>query len=126
MFVDPGDGYLACGWIGKGRLAEVDAIVAAAEAVLARRHTLLGRNVVVTAGPTFEDLDPVRFIGNRSSGRMGYAIAGELARRGAAVTLITGPTTIDLPAVAVGDSRAVGRRRCIAPCWTRCRRPTRW
>ncbi len=83
MFVDPGEGYLACGWIGKGRLAEADAIVAAAEAVLARRQTLLGRNVVVTAGPTFEDLDPVRFIGNRSSGRMGYAIAGELARRGA-------------------------------------------
>ena len=100
MFVDPGDGYLACGWIGKGRLAEVDAIVAAAEAVLARRHTLLGRSVVVTAGPTYEDLDPVRFIGNRSSGRMGYAIAGELARRGARVTLITGPTTIELPAVA--------------------------
>ena len=100
MFVDPGDGYLACGWIGKGRLAEVDAIVAAAEAVLARRHTLLGRSVVVTAGPTYEDLDPVRFIGNRSSGRMGYAIAGELARRGARVTLITGPTTIELPAGA--------------------------
>ena len=59
----------------------------------------------MTAGPTFEDLDPVRFIGNRSSGRMGYAIAGELARRGATVTLITGPTAIDLPAVAVGDSR---------------------
>jgi len=99
-FVDPGEGYLACGWIGKGRLAEVDAIVAAAEAVLARRQTLAGRTVLVTAGPTLEDLDPVRFIGNRSSGRMGYAIAAELTRRGAAVTLITGPTTIDLPPVA--------------------------
>jgi phosphopantothenoylcysteine decarboxylase/phosphopantothenate--cysteine ligase len=99
-FVDPGEGYLACGWIGKGRLAEVDAIVAAAEAVLARRQTLAGRTVLVTAGPTLEDLDPVRFIGNRSSGRMGYAIAAELTRRGAAVILITGPTTIDLPAVA--------------------------
>ena len=99
-FVEPGDGYLACGWMGKGRLAEPDAIVAAAETVLGRGHTLAGRKVVVTAGPTFEDLDPVRFIGNRSSGRMGYAIAGELARRGAAVTLITGPTTIELPAVA--------------------------
>ena len=97
-FVDPGDGYLACGWIGKGRLAEPEAIVAAADALLTRGHALLGRNVVVTAGPTFEDLDPVRFIGNRSSGRMGYAIAGELARRGAAVTLITGPTAIELPA----------------------------
>ena len=82
QFVEPGDGYLACGWIGKGRLAETDVIVAAAEEVLARGRKLQGRTVVVTAGPTFEDLDPVRFIGNRSSGRMGYAIAGELARRG--------------------------------------------
>jgi phosphopantothenoylcysteine decarboxylase / phosphopantothenate---cysteine ligase len=96
-FVDPGDGYLACGWIGKGRLAEPDAIVAAADAMLTRGTALLGRNVVVTAGPTFEDLDPVRFIGNRSSGRMGYAIGGELARRGAAVTLISGPTAIEPP-----------------------------
>lgn len=99
-FVDPGEGYLACGWIGKGRLAEVDAIVAAAEAVLVRGQQLQGKRIVVTAGPTFEDLDPVRFIGNRSSGRMGYAIAGELARRGAAVTLITGPTSLDVPEVA--------------------------
>jgi len=99
-FVDPGDGYLACGWIGKGRLAEVDAIVAAAEAVVGRDQHLLGRNIVVTAGPTFEDLDPVRFIGNRSSGKMGYAIAGELARRGASVTLITGPTALEVPGVA--------------------------
>jgi len=96
-FVDPGDGYLACGWIGKGRLAEPEAIVEAAEAILSRGRSMLGRKVVVTAGPTFEDLDPVRFIGNRSSGRMGYAIAGELAKRGANVTLITGPTSIELP-----------------------------
>jgi phosphopantothenoylcysteine decarboxylase/phosphopantothenate--cysteine ligase len=99
-FVEPGSGYLACGWIGKGRLAEPDVIVEAAEAVLAGGRTLEGRKVVVTAGPTVEDLDPVRFIGNRSSGRMGYAIAAEAARRGAAVTLISGPTTIDLPNVA--------------------------
>jgi len=97
-FVDPGDGYLACGWVGKGRLAEPEAIVAAAEAMLARRQTLAGKRVVVTAGPTFEDLDPVRFIGNRSSGRMGYAIASELVSRGADVTLITGPTSLDAPA----------------------------
>ena len=112
-FVDPGDGYLACGWIGKGRLAEPEAIVAAADAMLTRGHALLGRNVVVTAGPTFEDLDPVRFIGNRSSGRMGYAIAGELARRGAAVTLITGPTAIELPAgVAVIRVRSAAEMHC--------------
>lgn len=98
-FVEPGSGYLACGWIGKGRLAEPDVIVEAAEAVLAGGRTLEGRTVVVTAGPTVEDLDPVRFIGNRSSGRMGYAIAAEAARRGARVTLISGPTAIELPHV---------------------------
>src|SRR5881409_3892185 len=98
-FVEPGEGYLACGWIGKGRLAEPDAIVAAAEAILRPDGPLRGQRVLVTAGPTFEDFDPVRFIGNRSSGRMGYAIAAEAARRGAEVTLVTGPTAIEAPAV---------------------------
>jgi phosphopantothenoylcysteine decarboxylase/phosphopantothenate--cysteine ligase len=106
QFVDPGDGFLACGWIGKGRLAEPDAIVEAAEQVLRARGALgtpaagplLGRRIVVTAGPTYEDLDPVRFIGNRSSGRMGYAIAAEASRRGAHVVLVSGPTKLDAPA----------------------------
>jgi phosphopantothenoylcysteine decarboxylase/phosphopantothenate--cysteine ligase len=98
-FVEPGEGYLACGWIGKGRLAEPDEIVAAAEALLRPEGPLRGARVVVTAGPTFEDLDPVRYLGNRSSGRMGFALAGEAARRGAEVTLIAGPITIDPPAV---------------------------
>jgi phosphopantothenoylcysteine decarboxylase/phosphopantothenate--cysteine ligase len=97
--VDPGAGYLACGWIGKGRLAEPDTVVAAAEAVLRGRTqaTLAGRSLLITAGPTFEDIDPVRFVGNRSSGRMGYAIAAEALRRGAAVTLVTGPTHLTPP-----------------------------
>src|SRR3954447_2020859 len=69
-FVDPGAGYLACGWIGKGRLAEPDEIVEAATLVLQPRGSLLGRLVVVTAGPTYEDIDPVRYLGNRSSGKM--------------------------------------------------------
>jgi len=99
MFVDPGEGYLACGWIGKGRLAEPDDIVEAATRVLARGSSLAGRRVLVTAGPTYEDLDPVRFIGNRSSGRMGFAVAAEAARRGADVLLIAGPTTVTPPAV---------------------------
>jgi len=99
-FVEPGEGYLACGWIGKGRLAEPDEIVAAAETILRPAGPLRGARVLVTAGPTFEDLDPVRFIGNRSSGRMGYAIAAEAARRGAQVVLVTGPTSIEPPAVA--------------------------
>lgn len=98
-FVEPGEGYLACGWIGKGRLAEPGDIVAAAEAILRPEGPLRGRRVLVTAGPTFEDVDPVRFIGNRSSGRMGFAIAAEAARRGAEVTLVAGPTTVEPPAV---------------------------
>src|SRR2546428_11865117 len=81
-FVEPGEGYLACGWIGKGRLAEPDEIVAAAEAILRPQGALRGQRILVTAGPTFEDLDPVRYIGNRSSGRMGFALAEEAARRG--------------------------------------------
>lgn len=97
-FIEPGEGYLACGWIGKGRLAEPDAIVAAAEAVLRPVTRLSGRRVVVTAGPTYEDLDPVRYIGNRSSGRMGFAIAREAMRRGGTVTLIAGPTSLTPPA----------------------------
>jgi len=98
-FVDPGEGYLACGWIGKGRLAEPEEIVAAAEAILRPEGPLRGQRVLVTAGPTYEDVDPVRYIGNRSSGRMGYAIAAEAARRGAEVTLITGPSSLDAPPV---------------------------
>ena len=74
-FVEPGEGYLACGWIGKGRLAEPDEIVAAAEAVLRPEGPLRGQRVLITAGPTYEDFDPVRFIGNRSSGKMGFALA---------------------------------------------------
>lgn len=96
-FVDPGDGFLACGWIGRGRLAEPEAIVEAAERRLRPSGSLLGRTFVVSAGPTYEDIDPVRFIGNRSSGRMGYAIAAEAARRGAHVVLVTGPSRLDAP-----------------------------
>ncbi|HSC29248.1 MAG TPA: bifunctional phosphopantothenoylcysteine decarboxylase/phosphopantothenate--cysteine ligase CoaBC, partial [Vicinamibacterales bacterium] len=91
-FVDPGAGYLACGWIGKGRLAEPQAIAEAADRLLRPSGSLLGRFVVVTAGPTYEDIDAVRFIGNRSSGRMGYALAAEAAARGARVVLVSGPS----------------------------------
>jgi phosphopantothenoylcysteine decarboxylase / phosphopantothenate---cysteine ligase len=98
-FVDPGEGYLACGWIGKGRLAEPADVVEAAMQVLRPKGPLAGARMLVTAGPTFEDIDPVRFVGNRSSGRMGYAIAAEAARRGARVTLVSGPTHLDPPKV---------------------------
>ncbi len=97
-FVDPGSGYLACGWIGKGRLAEPADIVRAAESLLTPSGPLRGTTVVVTAGPTRETLDPVRFIGNRSSGRMGYALAAAARVRGADVVLITGPTELEPPA----------------------------
>jgi phosphopantothenoylcysteine decarboxylase/phosphopantothenate--cysteine ligase len=96
--VEPGAGYLACGWIGKGRLAEPDDVVAAVQQTLRPAATSLGgRRVLVTAGPTYEDIDPVRYIGNRSSGRMGFALAAEAARRGAAVTLVSGPTSLTAP-----------------------------
>jgi phosphopantothenoylcysteine decarboxylase/phosphopantothenate--cysteine ligase len=97
-FVEPGAGYLACGWIGKGRLAEPDAIAAAADGLLRQKGSLLGRLVVVTAGPTYQDIDDVRYIANRSSGRMGYAVASEAARRGARVVLVSGPTRLEPPA----------------------------
>jgi phosphopantothenoylcysteine decarboxylase / phosphopantothenate---cysteine ligase len=97
-FVEPGEGYLACGWIGKGRLAEPADVAAAADALVRPAGSLVGRTILVTAGPTYEDLDPVRYVGNRSSGRMGYAIAAEAARRGARVWLVSGPTELPAPA----------------------------
>ena len=96
-FVDPGAGYLACGWIGKGRLAEPVDVAIAADRLLRPKGSLLGRLVVVTAGPTLEDIDQVRYIGNRSSGKMGYAVASEAAKRGARVVLVSGPTHLDPP-----------------------------
>ena len=98
--VEPGVGFLACGWEGKGRLAEPEEVAAAADAVLRPAGTLSGRRVLVTAGPTYEDLDPVRYIGNRSSGKMGFAVAAEAAKRGAQVTLVAGPTSLNPPEVA--------------------------
>ena len=100
QFVDPGEGHLACGWVGKGRLAEPDAIVDAVERALAKTGVLTGKRVLVTAGPTYEDIDPVRYIGNRSSGRMGFAVAAEALRRGAVVTVVAGPTSVAPPAGA--------------------------
>jgi phosphopantothenoylcysteine decarboxylase/phosphopantothenate--cysteine ligase len=98
--VEPGEGYLACGWIGKGRLAEPEDIVLAAERVLAPSTSALrGMRMVVTAGPTHEAIDPVRYLGNRSSGRMGFALAAEARRRGAHVILVAGPTKVETPAV---------------------------
>lgn len=98
--VEPDEGYLACGMTGAGRLAGQGAIVAAVHEALHTVRDLQGQTVLVTAGPTCEDLDPVRYLTNRSSGKMGYAIAEIAARRGARVILISGPTSLDTPAGA--------------------------
>ena len=96
-FVEPETGELACGWTGPGRLAEPDRIVEAVEEAMRPAGSLIGRCILITAGPTYEDLDPVRYLGNRSTGRMGLALAREAARRGARVIFISGPIGLDLP-----------------------------
>src|ERR1700733_15291153 len=98
--VEPGEGYLACGMTGAGRLAENEAIVAAVMEALGASQDLAGETVLVTAGPTREKIDPVRYLTNRSSGRMGYAIAEAAARRGARVLLVSGPTSLTPPGAA--------------------------
>ncbi len=95
LIVEPGDGLLACGTTGPGRLAEPDQI---ADVVVKDRKDLEGETVLVTAGPTQEPLDPVRYITNRSSGKMGYAMAEAAAARGAKVILVSGPVNLDSPA----------------------------
>jgi len=96
--VDPGFGELACGMVGEGRMAEPDVIAKVVMTALNRRNDLAGETVLVTAGGTREALDPVRFIGNRSSGKMGYALAEAAQSRGAKVILVTGPTALHTPA----------------------------
>jgi len=98
--VEPGDGYLACGMTGSGRLAANDTIVAAVMEALGASQDLAGETILVTAGPTREKIDPVRYLTNRSSGRMGYAIAEAALRRGARVLLVSGPTAIAAPGAA--------------------------
>jgi phosphopantothenoylcysteine decarboxylase/phosphopantothenate--cysteine ligase len=97
QIVPPEEGYLACGMTGAGRLASVDAIADAVRSRLGIEHDLQEETIIVTAGPTCEDIDPVRFLTNRSSGKMGYALAQAAARRGAKVILISGPTRLDPP-----------------------------
>ncbi|MFZ0419359.1 MAG: bifunctional phosphopantothenoylcysteine decarboxylase/phosphopantothenate--cysteine ligase CoaBC [Candidatus Sulfotelmatobacter sp.] len=98
--VDPDSGYLACGMTGSGRLAENEVIVAAVLEALGAAQDLSGEIVLITAGPTREKIDPVRYLTNRSSGRMGYAMAEAALRRGARVLLVTGPTALTPPGAA--------------------------
>jgi phosphopantothenoylcysteine decarboxylase/phosphopantothenate--cysteine ligase len=98
--VEPGAGYLACGMTGQGRLAENETIVAAVMEALGASQDLNGETVLITAGPTREKIDPVRYLTNRSSGRMGYALAEAALRRGARVLLVSGPTSLTSPGAA--------------------------
>jgi len=98
--VEPESGYLACGMTGPGRLAENHAIVACAMEAVGHSQDLAGETVLITAGPTREKVDPVRYLSNRSSGRMGYALAEAALRRGARVLLVSGPTWLEPPAAA--------------------------
>jgi phosphopantothenoylcysteine decarboxylase/phosphopantothenate--cysteine ligase len=94
--LEPEEGALACGAVGYGRLPDTESILAALGKMVTRQD-LAGQHILVTAGPTYEDLDPVRFLTNRSSGKMGYAVAKAAWRRGAAVTLVSGPTFLPEP-----------------------------
>jgi phosphopantothenoylcysteine decarboxylase/phosphopantothenate--cysteine ligase len=98
--VEPGTGYLACGMTGPGRLAENEVIVTATLEALGASQELVGETVLITAGPTREKIDPVRYLTNRSSGRMGYALADAALRRGARVLLVSGPTALTPPGAA--------------------------
>jgi len=95
-FIEPGEGELACRWYGKGRLAELNEVVERIEDLLSQKD-LKGEKILITGGPTQEPIDPVRFLTNRSSGKMGYALAKVARRRGAEVILVTGPTSLPLP-----------------------------
>jgi phosphopantothenoylcysteine decarboxylase / phosphopantothenate---cysteine ligase len=96
--VNPDEGYLACGMTGAGRLAGQQEILAAVRETLHAQKDLQGETILITAGPTCEDLDPVRYLTNRSSGKMGYAVADAAARRGAKVSLVSGPVNLETPA----------------------------
>lgn len=117
-FIEPGTGELACETVGKGRMAEPEDIAEALRGFFARSGDLQGRTILVTAGPTHEPLDPVRYLGNRSSGKMGYCIAEAVAARGAEVILISGPTALPDPMgmevvrieTAAQMNKAVGER----------------
>lgn len=118
QFIEAGSGYLACGDVGRGRLADPDDIVAAVLAGLAEEapaRDLAGKHVLITAGPTVEPIDPVRYLTNRSSGKFGYAIAEAAARRGAKVTLVSGPVALAAPA-GVETVYIESARNMLAAC----------
>ena len=120
--IEPGEGELACHWYGKGRLAELSEVVEKVEDILSKKD-LKGEKILVTAGPTQEPLDPVRFITNHSSGKMGYALAKVARRRGAEVILVTGPTSIPIPrgdVKVVSVKTAAEMRKAVLGCIKGC------
>lgn len=114
--IEPETGYLASGLTGKGRMEEPENIVKVLEQHFARTRSLEGKKVLITAGPTYEKIDPVRFIGNYSSGKMGYALAEECAARGAEVTLVSGPVSITTEAPGVKVVKVESAREMLAEC----------
>jgi len=114
-FIDPAYGSMACGETGTGRMAEVTDIIQATQALLAPTTELAGRHAIVTSGPTHEPVDPVRFLGNHSSGKQGHAIAAAIAAHGATVTLITGPVALPPPA-GVTCINVTTSREMLAAC----------
>lgn len=114
--LDPTYGELASGLVGTGRMAEPEEIINELEYFFAKRDALKGKNVLVTAGPTYEAIDPVRFIGNHSSGKMGFAIAESLANLGASVTLISGPTALHTSHPGVNVTKVVSAEEMYEAC----------
>lgn len=116
IIIEPESGELASGLVGKGRMEEPEKIVAVLEAYFARKMDLKGKKVLITAGPTHEKIDPVRFIGNYSSGKMGYALAEECAERGADVTLVSGPVSLKISHPSVKVVRVESAREMLTAC----------
>lgn len=114
--IEPATGELASHLTGRGRMEEPEKIAEALDAFFGRQQSLRGRKVLITAGPTYERIDPVRFIGNFSSGKMGYALAAEAARRGASVVLVSGPSALPDPAGDVTTIRIESAREMLAAC----------
>lgn len=116
IIIEPESGELASGLVGKGRMEEPENIFRVVEAYFAAEGNLKGKKVLVTAGPTYERIDPVRFIGNFSSGKMGYAIAEEFASRGAEVTLVSGPVSLTVKSPAVRLVKVESARQMLQAC----------
>ena len=119
--MEPAEGFLACGYEGKGRLPDPEKIVEAIESLL-KKKDLIGEKLLITAGPNREPLDPVRYLSNRSSGKMGYALARAAMRRGAEVTLVSGPTALEPPAGArvIAVTTAAEMRDAVLREFTHC------